>query len=42
MLANGPFREQSDESLRGLCVMAVGVDAVSELMQTTRRWPLVD
>jgi uncharacterized protein len=32
MLANGPFSEQSDESLRGLCVMAVGVDEARQLM----------
>ena len=33
MLANGPFNEQSDESLRGLCVMACGVDEARELVQ---------
>jgi hypothetical protein len=32
MLANGPFREQPDESLRGLCVMACGVEEARELM----------
>jgi uncharacterized protein len=32
MLANGPFRDQQDQSLRGLCVMAVGVDEARELM----------
>jgi uncharacterized protein len=32
MLANGPFDSQSDESLRGLCVMACGVDEARELM----------
>jgi uncharacterized protein YciI len=32
MLANGPFREQPDESLRGLCVMATDVDEARELM----------
>ena len=29
---NGPFREQSDESLRGLCVMGCSVDEARELM----------
>ena len=32
LLANGPFDSQSDESLRGLCVMACGVDQARELM----------
>ena len=33
MLANGPFDRQSDESLRGLCVMATSVDEARELMR---------
>ena len=32
MLANGPFDEQPDESLRGLCVMSCGTDEARELM----------
>ena len=33
MLANGPFSQQADESLRGLCVMSVAVDEARSLMQ---------
>jgi uncharacterized protein YciI len=33
MLANGPFDDQTDESLRGLCVMACDADEARELMQ---------
>ena len=33
MLANGPFTQKSDESLRGLCVMATGLDEARELMK---------
>jgi hypothetical protein len=33
MLANGPFRDQGDLMLRGLCVMACSVDEARELMK---------
>ena len=32
LLAMGPFDEQSDESLRGLCVMSTSIDEARTLM----------